>query len=237
MALKDLLISSLPQYSDTLISGKEVYFRPMIVSEEKALLLAIQSGNNQTLLKTLTNVISACFGSSKDWTVADFEHMFLLLRAKSVGELEGFTIKCPDTGEEVSIKVDLTKQIRLIKNKNTNKVKLNENLIVVFNEPTIKLLLKYPNYKTSTEETYAFIASCIKQIQNQKEVIDCSEVSEKEVIDFVKNLTSGQFKAVVSYFDTLPQVEVFSTYQTSDEKTREIKIKGLFDFISFFLII
>ena len=59
MALKDLLITNLPEYSENLISGKSVFFRPLIVSEEKAILIAKQSGNKQTLLKTLINVISA----------------------------------------------------------------------------------------------------------------------------------------------------------------------------------
>jgi len=234
MALKDLLISSLPQYCETLSSGKEVCFRPMIVSEEKAMLLAKHSDNKQTILKTLINVVSTCFGASKDWPIYDFENMFLLLRSKSIGEIEGFTIRCPETGEEVNIKINLNKDIRLSKNKVNNKIKLNENLVVVLKEPTIKTLIKYPEYKESTDQFYGFVASCIKQIQNQKESIDCSEISEKELLEFVQNLTSAQFKSVVGYFDSLPQLEVISSYQTSDGKTREIKIKGLFDYINFF---
>ena len=235
MAIKDLLLTSLPQYCEDLVSGKNVCFRPIIIAEEKALLLAIQTDNKQSILKTMINVMSSCFGGNKDWTIADFEHMFLLLRAKSIGEIEGFTITCPHTKEEVNIKINLTKQIRLTKNKSSNKVKINDNLVVIFKEPTVKHLLKYPNYKTSTDEFYGFIASCIKQIQNQKENIDCSELPEKEVIEFVQNLTSSQFKSVINYFDTLPQVEVYGEYQTSDGVNREIRIRGLFDFISFFL--
>ena len=237
MALKDLLITSLPQYAETLVSDKQISFRPMVVSEEKALLLAIQSGNKQTILQTLMKIISGCFDSNKDWSVSEFEHMFLLLRAKSIGETEGFVIKCPQTEEEVSIKINLTKQIRLIKNKTNNKIKLNESIMLILKEPTVKTLLKYPNYKESDEELYAFIGSCIKQIQKEKEIIDCSEITEKEKIDFIENLTSGQFKELVSYFDTLSHVEVFSEYETSDGVSREINIRGLFDFISFFLTI
>jgi hypothetical protein len=234
MALKDLLLSSLPQYSETLVSGKEVCFRPMIVSEEKALLLAKHSNNKQTVLKTLINIINSCFGTSKDWAIPDFEHMFLLLRAKSIGEIEGFTIRCPDTGEEVNIKINLLKDIKITKSKNSNKIKLNENLLLVMKEPSVKTLLKYPEYKENTDELYGFIGSCIKQIQNQKEIIEASETPEKEIKEFVENLTPGQFKAVTQYFDTLPSVEIVSNYQTSDGKQRQIKLRGLFDYINFF---
>ena len=237
MPLKDLLISSLPEYSEKIISDKQISFRPMIVSEEKGMLLALQTDNKETIIKTLAKTIAACLNTNKDWTIPEFEHIFLLLRMKSIGELEGFVIKCPQTQEEVTVKVDLTKQIRTIKNKINNKVKINDNLIVVFKEPTVKTLLKYPNYKTSTDEMYGFIAACVKHIQNQKEIIDCSETPEKEVIEFIQNLSSSQFKDVLSYFNSLPKVQVFSTYQTSDGVTREITIEGLFEFISFFLTI
>lgn len=235
MPLKDLLTTSLPEYCHDLISGKNVCFRPMVVAEEKALLLAIQTQDKQTILKTLTNIISSCFGGNKDWLLSDFEHMFLLLRAKSIGETEGFIVKCPTTNEEVSIKIDLSKNTRLSKNKSNNKIKINDNLVIVFKEPSLKCLFKYPNYKSSTQELYGFIATCIKQIQNQKEIIDCSELPEKEVVEFIQNLTSSQFKSVIEYFDELPKVEVFGEYTTTDGVKREIQIRGIFDFISFFL--
>lgn len=233
MPLKDLLLSSLPQYCEPLISGKQVCFRPMVVSEEKALLLAKHSQNKQSILKTLSNIISSCFGEKKDWPLYDLEHMFLLLRAKSIGEIEGFTIKCPETSEKVNIKINLLKDISFNKGKTTNKIKVNDNIVVVMKEPTLQTILKYPDYKKS-DELYNFIASCVKQIQNNKEVIDCSELSDKEILDFIQNLTPQQFKLVTEYFDKLPSVEVVSKYQTSDGKQRQVKIKGIFELINFF---
>jgi len=233
MPLKDILLSSLPQYCETLVSGKDVCFRPMVVSEEKSLLLAKHSQNKQTILKTLLNIISACFGEKKDWSINELEHMFLLLRAKSIGEIEGFTIKCPETQEKTLIKVNLLKDIVLNKTKNNNKIKLNENLLLVMKEPTAKTILKYPEYKKS-EQQYSFIAACIKQIQNNKEIINCEELSEKEILEFIQNLTPQQFKMVLNYFDKLPSVEIICKYETSDGKTRQIKIKGIFELINFF---
>lgn len=234
MPIKDLLLSTLPQYCESLISGKQVCFRPMIVSEEKALLLSKHSQNKEATLKTLINIINSCYGSSKDWPVYEFEHMFLLLRAKSIGEIEGFKIKCPDTGEEVDITINLNKDIKLNTSKTNNKVKLNENLLLIFKEPTIKTILKYPNYKESTEELHKFIGSCIKEIQTQKEVISCTDLSEKEVTDFINNLTSIQFKSVLNYFNSLPSLEVIGSYTTKDQIQRKITIKGIFDYINFF---
>lgn len=237
MALKDLLLSSLPQYCETLASGKEICFRPMTVSEEKAILIAKNSGNKQTIIKTLMNIISACFEdvTVKTLPIWDFEHMFLLLRSKSIGEIEQFKITCPETKEEVKIQINLTKDVVLKNNsKNNNKIKLSDNLLLVFKQPTIQTLLSYPNYTSSSEELYKFIGSCIKQIQNEKEIVECSELSENETSEFIQNLTSQQFKRVIEYFDTLPLLQIETKYQTSDEKQREIQIKGLFNYINFF---
>lgn len=236
MAIKDLLLSSLPEYCETIASGKEVCFRPMIVSEEKALLLAKQSENKNSILKTLLNIMTVCFDNKnlKKESIPDFEHMFLLLRAKSIGEIEGFTITCPITGEKVNIVVNLLKDIKLKKEKTNNKIKLNDNLIVIFKEPTVEMLLKYPNYTSNTTEMYKFIGSCIKQIQNLKEIINCTELTERELQDFVENLTSKQFQQVNEYFDGIPQLEILCSYKTSDNVQRQVKIKGIFDYINFF---
>lgn len=236
MAIKDLLLSTLPEYCESIASGKEVCFRPMIVSEEKALLLAKQSENKNSILKTLLNIMTVCFNNKnlKKELISDFEHMFLLLRAKSIGEIEGFIVNCPITGEKVSITVNLLKDVKLKKNKINNKIKLNDNLILIFKEPTVELLLKYPEYTTNTTEMYKFMGSCIKQIQNLKEIINCSELTEKELQEFVENLTSKQFQQVNEYFDSLPQLEIICLYKTSDDIQRQVKIKGIFDYINFF---
>lgn len=235
MALKDILISSLPQYSDTLPSGKQVFFRPMVVSEEKSILLAKQSEDKKSILKTLSNVLNNCFEGIdvKKSTVSDFEYMFLILRAKSIGEIEGFVVKCPETGSDVNIKVNLSKDIKINKNKQNGKIKLNDNLILIMKEPTFANLLKYPDYNSDGQDLYSYISSCIKSIQNQKESIDCSEMPEKELVEFIQNLTPAQFKLVLNFFESIPQIEIPVEYVVEDTK-RIIKIKGVFNFINFF---
>ena len=60
MALKDLLLSSLPQYCEILPSETKICFRPMVVSEEKALILAKNTSDRLGLLKTLESIILNC---------------------------------------------------------------------------------------------------------------------------------------------------------------------------------
>ena len=236
MALKDLITSSFPQYCETLISGKSVCFRPMIVMEEKSLLLVKQSDNKASIIKTIINIIDSCFEDfdSKESSIADLEHAFLLLRAKSLGEIESFNIKCPDTGEDAILKINILNDIQIINTKNDPNIKINNNLLLIMSPPTIKTLLKFPDYNTNSSKIYSYIASCLKQIQTRKEIINCEDKSENEIEEFIQNLTPQQFNKIIEYFDSLPSIQISSTYKTSDGITRQVNIKGLFSFINFF---
>ena len=61
MALKDIIISSFPQYCEKLQSGKQVSFRPIIVLEEKSLLLAKQSKDKINLDVSANDSLKAQF--------------------------------------------------------------------------------------------------------------------------------------------------------------------------------
>lgn len=236
MALKDLIISSFPQYCEKLASGRSVCFRPMTVLEEKSLLLTKQSEDKLSILKTLTNIISNCFENIEvnSFSIAELEQSFLLLRSKSLGEIEQFTIKCPVTNEMVNFQVNLITDLKVNTTKPNPKIKLNSNLLLVLNPPTVKTLLKFPEYNSNSENVYGFIASCVKQINTQKEVINCSDKSEKEIIEFIQNLTPQQFNTIIGYFDSLPAAEIIPEYKTSDGELRKVSIKGIFNFINFF---
>lgn len=236
MALKDLIISSFPKYCETLISGRSVTFRPMIVLEEKSLLIAKQSGDRQAILKTLIDILTACFDIKdiNEFSIPEIEHAFLLLRAKSISEIDGFTIRCPVTNELVEFSLNIMIDLLTYKSELDSKIKLNNNLLLVMSPPTVEILLKYPNYKEDETLIYPFIASCIKQIHTKKEVIECSEKPHKEIVEFVQHLTSDQFNSIINYFDNISIVYFKPEYITKDGIKRNVVIKGIFSFIDFF---
>jgi hypothetical protein len=239
MALKDLILSSLPQYCETLPSGKQVCFRPMVVSEEKALILAKNTSDRIGLLKTLENILINCCQDFKKTDfkklkISDLEHLFLLLRSKSIGEVEGFTLKCPHTDENIILKIDVIKDLKIHKSSTNNKIKLTNNLILVMNEPTVEHLIKTPNYDSTEEDFYKFTGSCIKQVHTVNEIKDCKDLPEIELTEFIKALTSQQLQQIINYFDELTRLEIVKEYQTTDGVKRNIRIKGLFNYINFF---
>jgi hypothetical protein len=239
MALKDLLLSSLPQYCEILPSETKICFRPMVVSEEKALILAKNTSDRLGLLKTLESIILNCCqdlkkNDFKKIKITDLEYLFLCIRAKSIGEVEGFSLKCPHTNENINLKIDIVKDAKVTKSTANTKIKLTDNLLLIMSEPTIENLIIAPEYDSDEESFYAFIGSCIKQIQTRSEIKDCKQVSFDEVIDFVKNLTNEQMKKVLNYFDNITKLEINKQYKTSDDIERSISIKGIFNYLNFF---
>jgi hypothetical protein len=239
MALKDLLSSSLPNYCVNLLSGKNICFRPMIVSEEKSLLLAKQNEDKQSIVKNLINVLSNCCSDEslkniKNISITDFENLFLSVRGKSIGEIETFTVKCPETQEQVQIKINLEKDVQLSPNTANNIIKLNDNLVLIMKEPSVYSLFKYPNYDKNNEQLFGFISSCMKELQTNKESINCEEMPEQEVIDFIKNLTKKQFNDITTYLSNISKIYILANYKTKDDKERQLKISGIFNYFNFF---
>ena len=45
---------------DLISSNKKIKYRPFLVKEEKSLLIALESGEEKTILNTLKNVLKSC---------------------------------------------------------------------------------------------------------------------------------------------------------------------------------
>ena len=80
-----------PIYDITLPSnGKTIKIRPFLVKEEKLLLMAIESKDNDNIIKTTKQVINNCIVSGdldlEKIPFFDVDYLFIALRAKSIGE-------------------------------------------------------------------------------------------------------------------------------------------------------
>ena len=70
-------------------TGESITFRPFLVKEEKLLMVAMQSGEQDDMVRALKEIIGNCV--EKDLNLDslpmfDIEYIFLQLRARSVGD-------------------------------------------------------------------------------------------------------------------------------------------------------
>ena len=116
-----------PTYELNLPStGKKIKYRPFLVKEEKILILALESRNQNEITNSVKDVLKKCMIDKRSQKLMilptfDIEYIFLNIRAKSIGEDINLVVTCPDdrkTEVEVTVYVD---EIEVIKPKDHNK--------------------------------------------------------------------------------------------------------------------
>ena len=236
--LSKLVKSTTPEYTAVLpISKKKVTFRPFKVKEEKVLLMAIEDGSENAILRAIINIIEACcddIGDAGDLQTLDIEYIFIQLRSKSLGDIVEPIITCPFTDEKKQVKINLTK-IKILKQKEklSNKIKISEDAGITFKLPSINIILKHELgdiENLGVEDSLKVIALCMDEIWTSTEVVNANNISLDEKIEFLEDLMPDVFETIVKYFENTPKLGIKVKYKTSDEEEREITLSGLQDF-------
>ena len=69
------------------------------------------------------------------------------------------------------------------------------------------------------EKSFELIASCIDKIYNEEEVWDTSDVTKKEMMEFLEGMNSAQFKHIEKFFETM--LKLTHTVEVTNPKTKE----------------
>jgi len=234
-----LPIANTPVYKLTIPSlSKSVMFRPFLVKEEKALLIAQQSEDSDTMIETLKNVITACIKDKvkvDELALFDIEYIFTQLRAKSVGENVDLILKCDTcTDEKASVMytIDLTKVKVDIPKEHNKTIPLFDDVGVVMKYPSLDILSKMEKLETTDIDTvFDIVCSCVEAVYNSEEMFYAKDQKPDEVREFVNNLTQEQFVKIQQFFDTMPKLEERVKYTCPVcSKNHEKYIRGLDSF-------
>ena len=102
---------TVPQYSLTVPStNKEVKFRPFLVKEEKILLIAMESENQEQIINATKTIIENCVYDDINVAIMptfDLEYIFLQLRGKAKGEDIELKFECPDCKGEIVVAINI----------------------------------------------------------------------------------------------------------------------------------
>jgi hypothetical protein len=198
-------------------SGVNVKFRPFLVKEEKALLIAQQSEDLMVMVDTLKSVIKTCVLDTIDankLATFDLEYMFTQIRAKSVGEIIELIFPCDnDHGEDnekarVKVSIDLT-TLQVEKDpSHVTKIDLFDNVGVVMKYPTVDIMKKLESLdEDNLDKIFDVVALSVDYIYQGDEIFYAKEQKHEEVLQFLNNLTSDQFLKIQSFFATMPRIK------------------------------
>jgi hypothetical protein len=198
-------------------SGVSVKFRPFLVKEEKALLIAQQSEDIGVMIQTLKGIINTCVLDKLDvdkLATFDLEYMFTQIRAKSVGEIIELIFPCDiDHGEDnekarVKVSIDLTTLVVEKDPNHNNKINLFGDVGVVMKYPTMDVMKRLENLDTNDlDKVFSVVADSIDYIYQGEEIFYGKEQKHEELLQFLNNLTSEQFVKVQQFFATMPKIK------------------------------
>ena len=213
-----LPIMSTPTYTMVVpSSGATVKYRPFLVKEEKALLIAQQSEDVVTMIETLKQVVKSCVQDKIDvdkLATFDLEYMFTQIRSKSVGETVDLVFSCDvDHGDQnekakATVTIDLS-TIKVEKSdEHTSKIDLFNNVGVVMKYPTVDIIKKLDGFNTNDLDTvFDIMALSIDYIYDGEELFYAKEQSPAEMLQFIENLSAEQFSKVQKFFETMPKLK------------------------------
>ena len=233
---------STPTYELELPStGQTIKYRPFLVKEEKLLVLALESEDTKQITTAIKTVIKNCIETKGIKVEAlptfDIEYLFLNIRGKSVGEEIEVNLICPDdeiTTVPVKINVD---DIKVQKNPDHNKqIKVDDSIMMEMKYPSLDQFIK-SNFDLSADNTmdqsFDLIASCIDKIYTEDEVWAAADVSKKEILEFLEQMNSTQFKDIEKFFETMPKLSHKVTIKNPNtEVESEVVLEGLSSFFA-----
>lgn len=210
-----------PLYEITLpLLKKKVKFRPFLVKEEKILLMAMESQDEDAILLGIKQIINNCLvGKIKvdDLPLLDFEYLFLNLRARSVGEMVELQYKCNNEvqkGEETgkcNNLVNLSFNVLEIKpdaSLPSNKIQLTENLGICLKYPTFNGIEKLSVKDTGISEVVGkTVINSIDYIYDKDEIFYAKDTPEQELLEFIDSLTREQFVKIQEFLEKLPKLK------------------------------
>ena len=231
-----------PTYELNLPStGKKIKYRPFLVKEEKILILALETRDQNQITNAVKDVLKKCVITRgikiDDLPTFDIEYLFLNIRAKSIGEDINLVVTCPDDREtEVNVTVYVD-EIEVVKSKDhTPDIKLDGDMTLRMKYPSLSQFIENnfdtdDEAKTTVDKTFQLIADCMDTVYTKEEAWESKDYSPDERLEFIEQLNSKQFKEVERFFATMPKLShTIEVTNPNTKKKSSIVLEGLADF-------
>ena len=228
-----------PKHNCTLPSnGQMVNFRPFLVGEQKMLLIAQESENQNDVIREMMRLIDTCTDDIdvKKLPSIDIEWLFLQLRIKSIGETSDISVVCNDD----NCKGDTTITVEL---ESAKVIEVEEKVDPIIKlTPKVSMELQYPSYsmmqnlnilegEIPTSEMFKIISKCVVSVIDGDEVLGRDDFTEKELTSFIDSMSGFMFSDVQKFFDSAPKIVLEHNYTCSVcEKNSQLKLEGLGNF-------
>ena len=226
-----------PDYTLELPStGKTIKYRPFLVKEQKILMMAQDTKDETQLADAMGTLVSSCTYGTLDASTSplfDIEYVFLKIRSKSVGSKVDLMVVCPDDEKtQAKVSLDLDDINVTMTDDHINEVQINDKVKVVFRYPILSDLKGLVENPTDVERVFHVLNKCISEIHFGDDVYQRSDMTEKDIDEFVDQLTTEQFERMSDFFNSMPKLR--HAIKVTNPKTKvksEVVLEGLESFL------
>lgn len=231
-----LPIQTAPKYKTVLPVNKEtVEYRPFLVKEQKILVLAQESEDNEQIVESVKQLLRSVTDNKVEpnkLCSVDMEWLFLKVRSVSIGETASVMITCENDSCKTSNKVELNLESAEVEGSlpEDNNVMISDSVGVKLDLPSLKTLSSITNLDAS-QQLFEILKSSMVMIFDENNVYHCSEVDTEDLDEFVESLTFEQLGKLGSFFDDAPSLTITSNFQCTNCQTNQSKVlRGIQNF-------
>ena len=216
-------------------TGDTIKYRPFLVKEQKALMIAQESEDDKQIQDAFAQIITDCtFGELDAYNLPmfDIEYVFLQLRGKSVGEKIQLNVLCPDDKKtRVDVEIDLEEVgIQMVED-HTNIIKLTDDVSVIMKYPTLSDMEGFSTDDGQISSVFSMMKRCIHEVHDGETVYNKVDITEKELDDFFDSLNTLQMEKIREFFDTMPVLKHTVKYNCNTcGEEKETTVQGLNSF-------
>jgi len=215
-------------------SAEKLKYRPFLVKEQKALMIAQESEDDKLIENTFAQIINDCvFDDVDPYTMPmfDVEYVFLRIRGKSVGEKVKLNLLCPDDEKtRVDVEIDLEDVNVQMSEDHTNIVDITKEIKLIMRYPCLKDMAGFDD-TGQVSSMFDMIKRCIHEVHDGETVHNKVDISEKELDEFIDSMSTDNFEKVSNFFETMPKLQhVIQVKNPKTKKKNEILIEGLQSF-------
>ena len=226
-----------PTYELVLPStGEKIKFRPFIVREQKTLLIAQESNDESVIADAIGQIVKSCTFNKIDPKTSplfDIEFLFLRIRGKSVGETANVVLTCPDDEKtEVKLKINIEDINVHMTADHTNEIQLNDEIKLYMRYPVLADMRDSVLDGSLTDKVFDIMNTCIEKIEWGEKIYHRTDITKKELDDFIDSMNNEMLDNVIYFFDTSPKLR--HVVQITNPKTNvksEVSLEGLQSFL------
>lgn len=226
------------------LSKKKLKFRPFLVKEQKNLMMAMESGDAETIQHNVREILNVCTLTPNvdidDLPILDIEYYFINLRAKSVGEVIESKYRCNNEvegktcGNTMETSLNLTEIKPEWETEVNPEIQLTDKIVLKMRYPRFGIIKDSVGVDNITDVTFNMIANSIEYIYDGEQFFYARESTKEELLAFIEQLNQTQFEKVENFFNNMPKMK--KNIEMTCSKCgfhHKIEVEGLESFFAF----